>query len=362
MLRRTFLFVIGIFIARQLTLFFTVAENRSNFIDFLIKLTQQMGTWLSGFKEESEPQTLPSSSPKTARNPETATPSPAGKASTSSKPLSKATPKSKVPPKKGKPIRVSRRVVGEVPFYQTIIDLTDPDTFITLGLANNAKVANNFKTSAGDEPFENMVDRYPAAVIANGTFFGKDERKAVLGNMVKEGEFVKYSRWENYGTTLGLRAGNRPEMITTRIEGKPEWNQHWFSLTCGPRLLKQGKVWLAPKAEGFADPHVLNIGARTAIGFPQSGKELYLITFLTSLSLAEEAQAMKDIGCYEAMNLDGGASVALAHNGEIIIPAGRNLTNTIVVYDVNYPAPPAVRASWVAFQNGKRSKYPQSLD
>ena len=44
------------------------------------------------------------------------------------------------------------------------------------------------------------------------------------------------------------------------------------------------------------------------------------------------------------MNLDGGASVGLAHQGEILLPPGRNLTNVLVVYDREYPAPGSVKA------------------
>jgi hypothetical protein len=59
---------------------------------------------------------------------------------------------------------------------------------------------------------------------------------------------------------------------------------------------------------------------------------------------------MKAIGCYEAMNLDSGASRALAHNGSILIHAGRPLTNVIIVYDKLHPAPQALVKSWQRFQ------------
>lgn len=144
-------------------------------------------------------------------------------------------------------------------------------------------------------------------------------------------------------------------MITARVDGKPEWHQHWFSLTCGPRLLRQGKIWLNPGLEGFKDPHVLGQGARTAIGFPADGKKLFLVNFDSSLTLQQTAQAMKAIGCYEAMNLDGGASKALAANNKILVPAGRPLTNIIVVYDAKNPAPAALKQDWTRFQQGDHS-------
>jgi exopolysaccharide biosynthesis protein len=72
------------------------------------------------------------------------------------------------------------------------------------------------------------------------------------------------------------------------------------------------------------------------------------------LTLQQEAQVMKAIGCDEAMNLDGGASKALAANGKILVPAGRPLTNVIVVYDAKNPAPTALQQAWAKFQKGDR--------
>lgn len=254
------------------------------------------------------------------------------------------------------PVKVERIAIKGMPLYRTTIDLTDPDTFITLGLAKNATKANSNKQSVGDEAFSGFLKRYPAAVLANATFFSKDHQKRVMGNMVAEGRFLKYSRWENYGTTLGLRAGRKLEMVTARTDGKPHWHEHWFSLTGGPRLLREGKFWIAPKSEGFRDPSVLGVGSRTAIGFPKNGDKLILATFLNSMTLEREAHAMKDLGCYEAMNLDGGTSGALAHRGKVLLDASRPLTNVLVVYDYKNPAPQSVKDSWLRFQAGERPK------
>ncbi|MFQ4146283.1 phosphodiester glycosidase family protein [Chlorogloeopsis sp. ULAP02] len=263
-------------------------------------------------------------------------------------------------PAAAKTVQVNKGKINGISFYRVIIDLTDPKTFITIGLANNATFANTAQRSNGDEDFNRMVARYHAAVVANGTFFAKSSRKTVMGNMVAGGRFLKYSKWENFGTTLGLRVGNKPEMITARVDGKPKWKEHWFSITCGPRLLRRGKIWVKPKLEGFKDPHVLGIATRAAIGFPASGKKLILVHFEKPITLEQEARAMRAIGCYEAMNLDGGTSRALAANGRIIIPARRRLTNAIVVYDAKHPAPTDLRKSWERFQKGQRPVIPGS--
>ncbi len=119
-------------------------------------------------------------------------------------------------------------------------------------------------------------------------------------------------------------------------------------------MLRKGKIWLHPKLEGFKDPSVLGVATRAAIGFPASGKKLILVHFENKISLKQEAQAMKALGCYEAMNLDGGTSRAFAANGKVLISAGRKLTNVIVVYDAKHPATTALRQSWERFQKGER--------
>lgn len=373
MLRRTFLFLIGIAIAQILGDFFSIAKNRDNFFKLVGQLWQKVLAYASTLQSNQTPQPLPSTpvvsvtptpsapviqpsetpEPSITPTPNTPVIKPSETPQTRIAPSPTSTPL-KPAAKKPQPVPVSRNAIAGVSFYQTTIDLTDPEVFLNIGLANNATLANNPKVTKGDEPFENIVSRYRAAVIANGTFFGKDAQKSVLGNMVAGGKFLKYSRWENYGTTLGIKAGNQLEMVTARLEGKPDWSQYWFSLTCGPRLVKQGKIWLSPLSEGFKDSHVLGVGARTAIGFPESRDKLFLITFLRSLSLEQEAKIMQAIGCVEAMNLDGGASVALAHQGRILMAPGRNLTNVLVVYDTNYPAPKELKLAWERFQNGAR--------
>ena len=384
MLRRTFLFLTGIALARVAADYFAIAQNRDSFLTIAGQLWQKSRAFLSSIQSNQTPPPLPNTpSVKSAKtnqplrsNPIVKSPesSPAAQPSQPlrSNPIVKSPESSPAaqPPqpqiirrsaKQAKPVQLGSKNAAGASFYLTTIDLADPEIYITIGLANNAAFANTSQVTRGDEPFENMVARYRAAVVANGTFFGKDEQKSVLGNMVAAGKFLKYSRWENYGTTLGIKAGNQLEMVTARIEGKPDWSQHWFSLTCGPRLVKGGKVWLSPLSEGFKDSHVLGVGSRTAIGFPASRDKLFLVTFLDSLSLEAEAKVMQAMasrpasyGCFEAMNLDGGASVGLAHQGQILFPPGRNLTNVLVVYDREYPAPAQLKQSWERFQKGSR--------
>lgn len=252
-------------------------------------------------------------------------------------------------PDDAKPITVLSRTIAGTPLYLTTIDLADPETFLSVGLANSATQANNNRSTRGDENFAALVRRHRAAITTSGTFFSMDAQKRVMGNLVSGGQFLKYSPSENYGTTLGIRSGNQVEMTTARIDGIPKWREHWFSLTAGPRLLRSGTVSINPRKEGFRDPAVMGSAVRSAIGFTPNRKLLH-VTFLTPVSLVREAQIMKALGCHEAMNLDGGTSLALAKGDRILRRANRNLTNVITIYDVQHPAPPALRLSWETFQ------------
>jgi hypothetical protein len=75
-----------------------------------------------------------------------------------------------------------------------------------------------------------------------------------------------------------------------------------------------------------------------------------------STFFAQNAQlsVMRAIGCHEAMNLDGGGSRALASQGQILVLAGRPLTNVIAVYTAQAPDPTWLQQSWARFQlNGR---------
>lgn len=252
-----------------------------------------------------------------------------------------------------RPVSMVWRKIEGVPVYLTTVDLSDRKTHISMGLANNSNLSN-LQGAKGDESFASMVSRYRAAVVINGTYFSKNSEKRLMGNIVSLGQFLKYRPWENYGTTLGLREKNAPEMLTSRLEGTPDWHQHWFSITAGPRLLRGGKFFLNPYQEGFRDPEILRPAHRSAIGFSANRTKLFLVTFLGRISLQKEAQIMKKIGAQEAMNLDGGASVALSYRGKILVHPKRKLTNVILIYDAHHPAPSAIPEAWKRFQEGER--------
>lgn len=247
-------------------------------------------------------------------------------------------------------VKLAVRGVLGVPVHVVTVDLHDPAVVGTLVLANGAQHPNTADDTHGDEAFEAMAARTRAAVSINGTFFSKDAQKRVMGNMVRNGQLIKFSQWDHDGTTFWLGEGNRPGMRTPSAEGAPPWNGSWLALSCGPRLLRDGKPWLQPAHEGFKDSHVLGAAGRSALGYDAAGAHLYLASFDGAVTLAKEAEVMRAIGCAQAMNLDGGASRSLALGSRVVVPAGRPLTNVLAFYDRAHPAPTALGGAFRKFR------------
>lgn len=100
-------------------------------------------------------------------------------------------------------------------------------------------------------------------------------------------------------------------------------------------LVKNGAV-LADTvygSEGSSDSRWTASAARTAIGVLKDGRMVIVST--ASATLGNLATAMVSLGCDAAINLDGGASRAMAIDGDIVVPAGRELTVTFHVYDTS---------------------------
>ncbi len=99
----------------------------------------------------------------------------------------------------------------------------------------------------------------------------------------------------------------------------------------GPVLLQNGEIAISNNEErmfvgkGINDKH-----PRTAMGYTAQGKLIILVIqgrfekLAEGATLTQEAQILKDLGCVEALNLDGGGSSCMLVNGkETITPSDK---------------------------------------
>jgi exopolysaccharide biosynthesis protein len=108
------------------------------------------------------------------------------------------------------------------------------------------------------------------------------------------------------------------------VEYANEWNVE-NAIGGGPRLIQNGQERITYDEEVFLGagfPNEANY-SRCAVGFTRSNKLIFLVTDSnppenTGLSLHQVAQMFLQLGCVEAINLDGGGSETLVVNGKVL--------------------------------------------
>jgi len=144
------------------------------------------------------------------------------------------------------------------------------------------------------------------------------------------------------------------------------WAQVPQAVGGGPHLLLNGQVAVDWVAEGFEAGFADGLNPRTAAGTTHDGHHLLLVTvdgrqaFSKGVSLADMALIMKRYGAWNAINLDGGGSTAMAVGGMTVSnPQGggaeRPVADMLLVYSdrafqAGAPALPSVAADAEAAQ------------
>ncbi len=101
----------------------------------------------------------------------------------------------------------------------------------------------------------------------------------------------------------------------------------------GPRLLKSGQVYISKNSEQFKSDIAKSRAARTAVGINREGNLVFATVDKclpaagragsAGATLEELARIKKDLGCVDAMNLDGGSSSTMVLKDQVInVPAG----------------------------------------
>lgn len=109
--------------------------------------------------------------------------------------------------------------------------------------------------------------------------------------------------------------------ILTKAKFQP-WKMQAASAG-GPVLVQEGQVRISNNEEmKFAGKAIADKHPRTAMGYTRDGHLIYLVVEgrfpgkSEGATLPELAQILKDLGCVEALNLDGGGSSAMLINGK----------------------------------------------
>ena len=127
------------------------------------------------------------------------------------------------------------------------------------------------------------------------------------------------------------------------IKMNPDWSDVNHIISGGPYLVKNGEIYVDMTAQKLAAIGGRN--PRTAIGYTRDN-HLIMMTAdgregaSIGLTLTELANLMKEFGCVNAMNLDGGGSTVMYVNGAVVnkpaVQGGIPLSHTLTISQKKY--------------------------
>jgi exopolysaccharide biosynthesis protein len=110
------------------------------------------------------------------------------------------------------------------------------------------------------------------------------------------------------------------------VYGEQEWQTMDYVLAGTPLLIKDGAI--IETLTERTSPFYIKPNARTAIGVLSDGTWIFLVVegrqrAATGFTIMELAEYMQQLGCVQALNLDGGGSSSMVINGAMVnAPAG----------------------------------------
>ena len=216
------------------------------------------------------------------------------------------------------PVAMSSQTIAGTPVQVISVDMSDPN--IELGVV----VPSGFPGS--DESFSKLVSGGDILAGVNGAYFDKGTKRPI-GDIVIEGNLVHSGRM---GTAISISDEGKIDIERVTRHKTMRWPGKKIVVACGPALVLDGEVDVEYQQEGFRDPHVTGSTQRMAIGYNKDRRVL-LVHLKKAVTFAQEANVMKVLGCFEAMNLDAGASLGMAFQGKVVLTPSRRLASAIVV-------------------------------
>ena len=248
--------------------------------------------------------------------------------------------------------------IDTAPFraYYLIADLKDKKLDFTVDTTLGRRFTPTQFYQKNDQPL----------VVVNGTFFSFATNQN-LNVVIKDGKLVGYNihsvpgRGKDtltyrhpFGSVIGISKKGEADIAWTYtdsakrlpysfqqsfplikdssiyidfnryVKQKRSDSRKWKMQTAiggGPVLLQNGEVKITNNEElKFAGKAINDKHPRTAMGYTKDGKLIILVIegrnpVAQGATLGLEAQILKDLGCWEALNLDGGGSSCMLVNG-----------------------------------------------
>ena len=214
----------------------------------------------------------------------------------------------------------------------------------------------SLKTNIGDLKIDNvnqprMLSTHVIAYTRDWGEISPPSPQYGMQLVVDDGKLLKVSEGSNtipkdgyviIGPKSKLEEFASAKKFDLDIKINPEWQDVNHIISGGPYLVKNGEVFVDMTEQKLAAIGGRN--PRTAIGYTKDNN-LILVTAdgregsSIGLTLIELANLMKQLGCVNAMNLDGGGSTVMFVNGQVVnrpaVQGGIPLSHTLMIKKIS---------------------------
>ena len=233
----------------------------------------------------------------------------------------------------------------------------------------NIKILKSKEKDKKESPLKLMIENSSEVLINGGFFIINDKPMRHVGLLKTEGvlnepasqsvikDSIRY--YVNRGA-FGVKNDGSVDIgwCSTKNDSIFKWNKpvsnkpgfpgkslnfinakYWDvfeALHAGPVLIKDNKIFVSIEQEVFFNTPVAGVQPRSAIGYTEDNKLILIVVDGRQVNsrgvyLEELAIIMKDLGCTEALNLDGGGSSVLLVKEELMNrPYGSNSMREIM--------------------------------
>ncbi|MCS7264180.1 MAG: phosphodiester glycosidase family protein [Armatimonadetes bacterium] len=158
-----------------------------------------------------------------------------------------------------------------------------------------------------------------------------------------------------------LRVGEKLEVLVTIVPSDANFDpkEIVWAVSGGPRLLRDGQISIECEHEGFPLSFRQTKHPRTAVGLKEDALIWVVVDgrqpgYSEGMSLDELAEFLRNIGCKDALNLDGGGSSTLLVRGKVVNRPSdgreRAIANSLLLLNL-FPPQPIVKI-WISAPDG----------
>ncbi|MFA5916603.1 MAG: phosphodiester glycosidase family protein [Candidatus Gracilibacteria bacterium] len=206
-------------------------------------------------------------------------------------------------------------------------DLKSQDFTFKIGVNNDGDASS----------LRDLMDKNNGISAVNGVYFCPADYSSCKGKDFTINErYIDGKKIAGYDDTgdrvvLALDKNNTPFLFQTNKINPDKETEVYNGVGNFPLILKDGKNMIEYyREQGLIDKKMKASMSRNFICSDKEGKNLYF-GYVYDVILDHLHAVLTELGCYNALNLDAGASSAMIYNSRYIVGPGRNVLDGLII-------------------------------